>query len=58
MTIIINSNYYCGRRIGCNYNDNDNEDFGVSVHTVSAGGGRQSQRRSHQSSDTCRRSQR
>ena len=56
MTIIINSTHHCGRRIGCNYNDNDNEDFGVSVHTVSAGGGRHSQRRSRQSSDTWRRS--
>ena len=57
MTIIINhSSYHCDRRIGCNYNANDNEDFGVSVHTVSAGDGRQSQRRSHQSSDSWRRS--
>ena len=40
MTIIINHcTYHCNRRIGCNYNDNDNEDFCISVHTVSAGGG-------------------
>ena len=52
MTIIINhSTYHCDRRIGCNFNDNDNEDFGVSVQTVSADSGRQSQHRSHQSSD-------